>query len=377
MTSSLYIHIPFCLSKCGYCSFSSYAGLQSIHDRYLKAVKKELYETAIRRGGGPPLETVFFGGGTPTVMPVEEVTGLLVHAEKLFGIAPDAEISIEANPGTVDTRYLRRLVEAGFNRLSLGVQSLNDAELTVLGRCHTANQAIVTVKAARNAGVLNLSLDLMYGLPGQTLHDWSTTLEGALRLAPEHLSLYQLTVEEGTPLADRVDSGALTLPDEDTIVAMDELNIEFCARAELELYEISNFARPGFRCRHNINYWQNGEYLAAGAGAVSYLAGAREKRIGDPLQYCRCIETNRDPIIEHEKLNREASFRETVVMGLRMTEGVDRRRLEERFGLNPVTYYGAVLEKLLAAHLLELTSTHLRVTDRGRLYSNIVLAELV
>ncbi|MFV0439464.1 MAG: radical SAM family heme chaperone HemW [Desulfopila sp.] len=377
MSASLYIHIPFCLSKCDYCSFCSYPDLHALYPRYLQAMKTALRRTADRRDNRLPLTTIFFGGGTPTVLPAEELTGLLGLVKRCFPVSADAEISCEANPGTVDQRYLEQMVAAGFNRLSLGVQSLSDPELAGLGRCHTAQQARATIEGARAAGFTNLSLDLMYGLVGQTLQGWRTTLKTALLLAPDHLSLYQLTIEEGTPLAARAIARGLVLPDEETIVAMDRLNRVLCARSGLKLYEISNFAKPGWHCRHNLNYWQNGEYLAVGAGAVSYLAGVREKRSDDPEGYCRLLEAGGDGVVEREKLDREASFRETVVIGLRMAQGVHRATLQTRFGLDPATSYGPVLGRLQENGLVELTSTHLRLTTRGRRYANLVMAELV
>ncbi|SHO43020.1 radical SAM family heme chaperone HemW [Desulfopila aestuarii] len=377
MVSALYIHIPFCVSKCRYCSFSSFAGLNGLYDRYLLNVKKEMDQISAGCCKKMELQTVFLGGGTPTVLDPERLVNLLDHAEKLFGFAFDAEISVEANPGTVDGRALELLRQGGFDRLSLGVQSFSADELAMLGRCHSPMEADAAFKAARSAGFTNISLDLMYGLPGQTIESWRTTLITALTLEPEHLSMYQLTVEEGTPFGDLLASGKLELPDEDTVVAMDELNLELCGEAGLEMYEISNFSRPGYRCRHNINYWQNNEYHAAGAGAVSFSSGVREKRFDDPREYCRRVEAGDTVITEREELTLEASFRETVVMGLRMMDGVERECLVARFGLDPERYYGEVLEKLVAQQLVELTPTHLKVTPAGRLYSNIILAELV
>lgn len=377
MASALYLHIPFCHSKCHYCSFSSYPGLEELHARYVEALRTELRQIARATGVKEPLSTIFFGGGTPTVLPAEALVDLLVLCRDLFGCREAAEISFEANPGTIDRPKLEQLRQGGFNRLSLGVQSFAGAELAMLGRCHTADEAAQGFAAARAAGFANISLDLMYGLSGQTPQSWRHSLETALALSPEHLSLYQLTVEEGTPFADQLERGLLSLPDEEEVLAMDAVNEQLCAAAGLAIYEISNFSRPGCQCRHNVNYWLNNEYLAAGAGAVSYLDGVRERRVADPQKYCQLMETGGDVITEREQLDLESSFRETVIMGLRMMDGVEREYLRCRFGFDPQEYYGEVLESLIRQQLVELTPTHLRLAPGGRMLANTIMAELV
>lgn len=370
MATSLYLHLPFCLSKCGYCSFVSYAGKTSLYERYVSAVSLELARIAGHDQAREPLTTLFFGGGTPTVLGPTALIRLLSCIRRSFRVSAGAEISVEANPGTVDPEMLDRLRRAGFNRLSLGVQSFDDHELRRIGRGHDAASAVDAFRAARQAGFTNISLDLMYGLPGQSLGDWGCTLETALALAPEHLSLYQLTVDENSPLA-------AGLPDEETVVAMDACNQQLTAGAGLLAYEIANFARVGCQCRHNLNYWHNGPYLAAGAGAVSCVDGVRGQRLSDPERYCQLIEDGREVIVEYEQLDHEASFRETVIMGLRLTAGVSRQEMVRRFGLDPGRYYGEVVERLQRQGLVLLDEACLRVTERGRLLSNLILAELV
>jgi oxygen-independent coproporphyrinogen-3 oxidase len=377
MVSSLYLHIPFCHSKCHYCSFSSWPGLRHIHNRYVNAIKTELGHIAASGVNVSPLETIFFGGGTPTVLSADDLGSILLHCRELFSFTKDPEISTEVNPGTIDVHMLTELRKSGFNRVSFGVQSFVPAELQMLGRGHTAQEAVEAFGMARVAGFDNISLDLMYGLPEQNPFSWQTSLETALKLQPEHLSMYQLTIEEGTPFARKLEAGDIHIPDEDSILEMDELNIKQCHAAGLDLYEISNFARTGFRCLHNVNYWENNEYLAAGSGAVSCIQGKRQRRCDDPEEYCAKLENGTDCIIESEKLGLEESFRETVIMGLRMTEGVAKDRLLVRYGLDIVDYYGQTLQKLLREKLVELTSTHLRVTPAGRLVSNYILSELV
>ena len=378
--TALYLHIPFCLSKCHYCSFSSCAGGKELYAPYVAALISELRrlaETKSAIAGKQGLETLFVGGGTPTCLQSELLQGVIHSSLALFGAAPDAEVSVEANPGTVDARYLESLLEVGVNRLSLGVQSFDNRELELVGRVHNEKGACSAIKIARTVGFNNINLDLMYGLPGQTPASWRKSLERGLSFVPEHLSLYQLTIEPGTPFHTLLANNTLSLPAEEEIIQMDEITNELCSSAGLQLYETSNYAIEGSQCRHNINYWQNNDYLAAGASAVSCLQGLRERRIADPVEYIRRINRQESVVIEKECLSREDSFRETVIMGLRMVQGVSRTALHERYSLDLEAYYGATLEKLLDLGFLELTETHLRITSKGWPLSNQIMAELV
>ncbi len=374
--TSLYLHIPFCVKKCHYCSFSSCAGGEAIFGQYVAALKKELCELA-HKSNDRRLKSLFIGGGTPSVLPSSMLRDLLDHCRELFPPAEEAEITIEANPGTVDASSLSALMEAGVNRLSLGVQSFNDRELQVLGRIHDGFTARDAVKIAKNTGFTNINIDLMYGLPGQTVLSWHSSLLQAIALYPQHLSLYQLTVEEGTPLHQAVASGKITLPEEEAILRMDEVSASLCGDAGLQQYEISNFAIPGNECMHNINYWQNDEYLACGAAAVSCVAGVRQKRVSDPWEYIQRMNTGVSLYVESECLSAEASFRESVIMGLRMTKGVSLEQLYARYQIDLVAYYGSILKKLVDLQLVELTTTSLSLTAKGRPFANWIMAELV
>jgi len=374
--AGLYLHIPFCASKCPYCSFVSYSGLEQLMPRYVKAVQLELAMLA-RREEKILIETVFVGGGTPTILPPESLIALLDATGKNFTLAAEVEISLEANPGTVTRASLTRLRHAGFNRISLGIQSFNDAELAILGRRYRSGAARQAVMAARAAGFANLSIDLIYGLPGQTPETWRQTLQETVRLGPEHLSCYQLTIEDGTPFAEMVGQGSVGLPGEEDIERMDEMTVDLCRSSGLRHYEISNFARPGRECLHNLNYWRNGDYVAAGSGAVSCIEGRRQRRIEDPVAYCRLVENGSSPVVDEEKLAWDASFRETVVIGMRMMAGVSRGDLVARYGLEVRDYYGDLLDRLRDSGLVELSPTHLRLSDNGRRVANRVLAELV
>lgn len=374
--SSLYIHIPFCLSKCPYCAFVSHAGLDGLHQRYARALLREAEELA-RSHPALPLSTIFVGGGTPTILSGAALAAIITGCAELFGLEHDAEISVEANPRTIDATKLLLLRTSGVNRLSIGVQSFQDEELRRLGRLHSAKDAAHALRLVRDAGFSNISLDLMYGLPGQTPHSWRDTLERAISLAPDHLSLYELSIERGTPYSQQQELGLLQLPDDDAVAEMDLITAALCREAGLLHYEISNYARPGFECRHNINYWHNGPYLALGAGAVSCMDGCRRQMIHDPRRYCERVESGQSVIGEEECLEPAASFRETVVMGLRLLCGVSRANLQRRYGLDVAGYYEETLTRLVDQGMVELTAHHLRLTARGRMFANQVMAELV
>ncbi len=374
--SSLYLHIPFCQRKCLYCAFSSFAARSDLYSPYVAAMKKEL--TALASIANPgPLESLFVGGGTPTVLPPEVLTGLIEHSLVLFPASGSVEITVEINPGTVDAAYLRSLLAAGVNRISLGVQSFIDRELVSLGRIHSAQQACDAVQWLKKTGFTNFSLDLMFGLPGQTVVSWRDSLEQALALEPQHLSLYQLMIEEGTPFSEDLANKRLELPKEQEILLMDEVTEELCLQAGLRQYETANYAREGCQCFHNLNYWRNGEYLACGASAVSCMAGKREKRIAEPWQYIERVNRGASVVVESESLTVEEGFRESVVIGLRMVEGVSVSQLKARYSFDIKEYYGKILEKLIDWQLVELTESHLRLTTRGRSLANVVMAELV
>lgn len=374
--ASLYIHIPFCLGKCEYCSFNSYPGMEALFPRYAAAVKKEIVHHFFSGRTGA-LDTIFFGGGTPSILPGYQIDDILSCCREYFGFEDEIEISLEANPKTIDFMKLLQLRQAGVNRLSIGVQSFIDAELDRLGRLHSAQNSQDCARDAIGAGFTDISLDLMYGMPGQTPEQWRWNLECALALEPTHLSLYQLSIEEGTPLAAGYERGEIALPAEEEILTMDELSVDLCRRKGLEQYEISNYARAGHECRHNLNYWHNLDYIAAGAGAVGCYQGQRTRNISDPEAYCRAVEDGGSFLAESEKLSREASFRESVVMGLRMVKGVSYPALFERYNIRLRDYYGNILTPLLTDGLVEFTDTHFRLTQKGRMLANRVMAELV
>ena len=380
-TLGLYLHVPFCLKKCPYCSFYSLAGRTDLHHRYAQAISTQLLSfTEEYRDQQRPLTSIFFGGGTPTLLPPETLSRLLAECLAQFPCVDGAEISIEVNPATVDAAGLHVLRRAGFNRLSIGVQSLNDVELRQLGRPHTVADAVQTVQMACAAGFDNINLDLMYGLPGQNLHAWQDTLDHAVELQPEHLSIYELTIEPDTPFAQQQEQGRFFLPDEDTVLLMLEKTQQALKQAGFDRYEISNYAKPRYQCRHNINYWQNGEYIGLGAGAVAFLNGTRYTAIADADQFCErleCLSNGQDVWAEKEQLDREAAFRETVITGLRMIAGVSLVELTDRFDMKAEIYYSETLHRVIRQGLLHIVQDRLQLTPQGMLLANTVMAELV
>lgn len=377
--TALYIHIPFCKSKCHYCAFNSYADKEGLFLPYLSALKKELQSTAENLSvyDRKPLQTIFFGGGTPTVLPSDGLVEVLAFCADLFGIADGAEISTEANPETVDFAYLQALRGGGFNRISFGVQSLADADLQNLGRPHRAAKAVNVINAARQAGFENLNFDLMSGLEGQTLSQWKNVLQKALELSPNHLSVYSLTPEPGTPLYEKYIEDEVRLPEDELSLEMDYITKDLCDKTGLVQYETSNYAKHGYKCSHNVNYWQNNSYLAAGAGAVSYIHGRREKRVDSPELYIQSVNAGSVTMVESEQLDSETSFRETVIVGLRMIRGVSLSRLKKRYDIDLENYYGKTLTRLTSQGLTEIVDDHLRLTAQGRPLTNKVLEELV
>ena len=375
----IYIHVPFCVRKCSYCSFYSVPGGSKWFNQYVAAVRRQIQEQARTSWCREHwAESVFFGGGTPTVLEPEQLVLLLRECRQLSGRHLfDTEISIEVNPATIDYEGLVLLRQGGFNRVSIGIQSLNDRELERLGRVHTAEEARQTVSMAREAGFDNLSLDLMYGLPGQDLDSWTQTLDKALTLAPDHLAIYELTLEEGTSFFDRAGQGDLDLPDEEEVLAMLGQTGLALKEVSLQRYEISNYARPGFECLHNVNYWNNGSYLGFGPSAVSYSSRRRMTTLADMEQFCLKVQKGESVIEEIEELNREQRFRETVVMGLRMTSGVSVGELQQRFGINLTSYYGETLNLLVKQGLVEMAKGRLHLTEQGMLLANTVMSELV
>ncbi|MCX6344084.1 MAG: radical SAM family heme chaperone HemW [Armatimonadetes bacterium] len=370
-----YVHIPFCISKCHYCEFNSYPGLDPIFGQYVQALIAEIQNTP--GDTFDALDTVYFGGGTPTILPANYLMDALAALRRIFGIAQNAEITIEANPGAIDEPKLSQLRSGGFNRLSIGVQSFDDELLKSIGRAHTAQQAIDAYQAARQAGFANIGIDLIFALPGQTLENWKSTLSEAIELRPEHISLYELSIEEGTRFSELCQQGKLNLPDEDLQLEMYELVISTLTKAGFEHYEVSNFAQPGFRSRHNQVYWRNKPYYGFGAGATSYLDGVRARRVADPKLYITKICSESDPYEFSEHLTGRAMLAETIIQGLRMLDGIDTKEIDSDYCTDIALEFEQEIAKLIQRGLLEEIDGKFKVTHQGLLLMNDVAAEFV
>lgn len=384
----LYLHIPFCRQKCFYCDFVSYAGRSEWMRPYVETLRKEIKERGcLLSAGEEPWQaaSVYFGGGTPTALPAADLAGLVSLVKKSFRLAEGAEITIEANPGTVNREYLARLREAGANRLSFGVQSFDDRLLKNIGRIHTAGQAYYALDWAREAGFDNISIDLMYGLPGQRLEDLKASVEATLAVTPpiSHISVYGLTIEEGTPFqqmqcAGRF-TGDLTLPNEDEAGDMyDYLTAELPRRGYAR-YEISNYALPGRESRHNLGYWQDTPYLGLGAGAHSYGPWDVGGEYG-----CRFSGTGRlEPYIlgrdevRYDVLSREESMEEFCFLALRTAAGISREKFRQKYAAGLEEIFGGVMGKLEAQGLLSADDEGIRLTKRGMQYGNAVFREFL
>jgi len=376
---SLYVHVPFCRSKCAYCDFNSYARQERLIPAYVDALLCEATLWA-EPGAAGRIETLYFGGGTPSLLPIAQTERLNDGLRQHFDVAADAEVTTEANPESADAAYLVALRRLGVNRLSLGVQSFDDVELRFLGRIHDAARAEEAYRAARNAGFDSVSIDLIFGLPDQGVAQWRRTLDRAIALGPDHLSLYALTVEGGTPLARRIARGRCAEPDPDVQADMYTSSSERLAGAGYEQYEISNWARPGHRCRHNLTYWRGEPYLGLGAGAHSYVGGyrlANERRPQRYIEFVRASDSTRPlvpakrPYVESVELpDAEREMSDAVILGLRLTEGVSMAALGRRFGIDPAERYGREIGELEALGLLESIDGRIRLTERGRLLGN-------
>ena len=378
----LYLHLPFCRSKCAYCDFASWAGQEALMPAYAEALIQEAeHEAALL--SERTVDTVFLGGGTPSVFPPELLCSMLRRVLSLFPLAKDAEFTSEANPGTLTEAWLEAAVSCGVNRISLGMQAFQPELLRMLGRIHTFEQVEQSVRLVRSAGIANLNLDLMFGLPGQTRAQWLETLEAALSLHPQHLSCYGLIPEEGTRLAAQLEHGELTLPDEDEERAMYDDCLRLLKAHGFAQYEISNFALPGKACRHNLGYWRQVPYLGLGASAASMLSGQGDvfclrstnpRTISEYLEMVRSEAWSRR---ETEPVSRTEARFETLMLGLRTTTGVAEADFAALHGVSLEACYGEKLRSLEKRRLLEHADGRWFLTRRGMDIQNSILVELM
>ncbi len=382
---SIYLHVPFCTSKCTYCAFNTYIHLESLIEPFVAALIEEIGVVG-RNNPGHPVGTIFFGGGTPSLLSPAQIEMILTAIRTAFVLQPDAEISLEANPNDLDYHYLAALRRAGINRLSIGMQSAIHSELTLYARRHDNAGLIRAVKAARDAGFDNLNLDLMYGAPLQTLESWETSLRQMLALQPDHISLYALGLEDGTPMKEWVENGRLPTPDDDLAADMYELATAMLGDAGYEQYEISNWSKPGRACQHNLQYWVNLPYVGLGPGAHGFAGGVRYANLLSPQRYIAAMKASEGayefpytPAVETGAVvDHDTEISETLMMTLRLTQrGVRREEFQERFGTDLLDLHGATIDRFATLGLLDVNAERVRLTERGRLLSNIVFRELI
>lgn len=371
----LYIHVPFCTAKCGYCDFYSIVpdagrALDPLVDR----LRREL-ELRVGRSSPRP-ETVFVGGGTPTVLPVPSLAALLVAASTAAA-HPPVEFTVEANPESLDAAKAELLAASGVDRVSIGAQSFQADELRFLERIHTVRQTETAVETARRAGIGRINLDLIFGIPGQTRASWRDSLRRAVDLGVEHVACYGLTYEPGTRLTGRLRRGAVQRCDEDLEADLYAAAIDALAEAGFEQYEISNFARPGGRCRHNLVYWQGGSYIGVGPSAAGYLDGVRYRNVADVDRYVRMIDELGHAAVETERVTGITLAGETAMLGLRLIEGIDVAAFLSRTGLDPLTAFARTLEACAHQGLLDVSASRIALSRRGLLVADTILVDML
>lgn len=373
MTSGVYLHIPFCRSRCSYCDFATdvYKNAEIV-ESYVTALTKEIENFSHSNAAA---DTIYFGGGTPSLLTAAQLEKILDAIRQKFSVTETAEITMEMNPKSVTLETLKAYKNLGVNRASFGAQTFDDAELKRLGRRHTALDVRETIELLRRADFRNVSFDLIAGLPGQTIADWERNLDEALKLKPEHLSLYLLEIHEATPLAEQIRSGRQPLPDEDAAAAMYELMLEKIAANNYRQYEISNFAAPGCESVHNSKYWRLAPVFGFGCSAHSFDgATLRYSNERDTAHYVSLMETSGSAIVNRETIDAAS---ESVFLGLRLTEGIDLPVYEKRFGIDLIERYAEDLRGLEELNLIEITKNNLKLTARGFLFSNEVFAAFV
>jgi oxygen-independent coproporphyrinogen-3 oxidase len=402
---SLYLHIPFCRHRCAYCDFNTYAGMESLIGDYTRALCREIKQAAERFPPHAGVHTLFFGGGTPSLLPLSDLGQILSAVRTGFSLTHDVEITLEANPGTVSLAYLRGLRALGVNRLSMGMQSADPGDLRILEREHDFFDVVNAVKWARLAGFENLNLDLIFGLPYQTLESWQHTLNLAVGLNPDHLSVYNLILEHGTPMNAWVARGLLNEPDDDVAATMYAWAMEYLPKAGYAHYEISNWARRDadgqvMACRHNLQYWYNLPYLGLGAGAHGFAGGVRTANVRAPGAYIeRCLREKASLRLQEKRgggaegkrkfprtaatvnvtaIDRSTEMQETMMVGLRLVEaGVSGETFERRFGEKIEVVFEKELKELIGNGLLEWVDGHVRLTERGKWVGNQVFMQFV
>jgi oxygen-independent coproporphyrinogen-3 oxidase len=370
----LYLHIPFCRQRCDFCAFYLEIHREGRAEDFVRSLIHEIGLSAQQHvAAGRFIQSVYIGGGTPTVLASTQLIAVLSEIRMQFTLASDCEITIEAHPSTISEENLLQLLQAGITRISFGAESMEDGDLARIGRPGAVHETVKAVTQARTAGFTNINLDLMYGLPGQNLESWQRTLANCLALAPTHLSCYSLTVEDNTKLASDIQRQRSPAPDEGLQIEMDEAAQRILVEAGYERYEVSNYAKPGYACRHNLLYWINGEYLGLGPSAQSYLDGTRFGNVADLAAYGRSLAASLLPIEDRTRLSEKEQLRDAVIFGLRMTRGIPSYDLHQH-----AANYGheTVTAQLLAQQLIEEDGERSRLSTRGRLQADTIAGQL-
>jgi oxygen-independent coproporphyrinogen-3 oxidase len=390
-TDFLYIHIPFCIRKCIYCDFFSVLYDESVAKTYIDALCQELY---LKKDFSTTLKSIYIGGGTPSLLPSDCFRQLFNCLRNNFNSSSSAEITVEANPGTINESKINTMLSLGVNRLSIGIQSFNNDELKTLGRIHSSEDASRSIEIIKKEGINNFSVDLMYGIPGQTMDSWHNSISTAVGLSPTHISAYELTPEENTPLYKLIQSHKIDMPDEELILEMYNHAIDYFASCGYEHYEISNFALPGFKCMHNLNYWDRGEYIGVGAGAHSFINGRRSNNTKDITRYVEDLNNGIIPEIESAKPTSAEALKEFIFLGLRKTEGININELPPFIPPLPrgdihtsiphltrgdIVGYNSLLnasKELIDEGYLEINRGYLALTRKGIVISNTIIVRL-
>lgn len=379
--AGIYVHIPFCQRKCEYCDFHSivvndHSQFLEVVDSYLCALKQEAHWYA-HWTESYQFTTLYVGGGTPSLVPAEQLAELIAFLKALYQLPPEAEVTCEANPKTLSAAGLAVMREAGVNRISLGAQAFQDPLLRALGRVHCSADIYASVEALHRAGMANYNLDLMFGLPGQTLADWQETLERACRLNPPHLSCYSLIIEEDTPFYRAFHQGLLDLPGEDLEADMFQLTQDYLTGMGYHHYEVSNFAKPGFECAHNLHYWLNRPYVGLGSGASGKVGAKRYTNAADVQGYIASWSRN-EPLLAHEEMmDKDLAMDETLICGLRLLDGVSEADFQTRFGRSLSDVYTEQIRRLEESGLVQYQAGRLKVTRRGLFLGNVVYREFL
>ena len=374
MASSVYIHIPFCATKCYYCAFNTYTFHKEEAKAYLTALRTEM---ELYGSETDPLQTVFIGGGTPSILSTDALKRLFADIHTHFQLTPNAEITVECNPGTVDSKKLSVMRDNGVNRLSFGLQAMQDETLKQLGRIHSVAEFLESYRLAREGGFENINIDLIFALPDQTMETWHHTLNEVISLEPDHISAYNLVMEEETPFYEWWQAGELHLPAEDTEADMFQYTIDTLTTHGYDHYEICNFAKPSHFARHNLVYWNNQPCIGLGAGACGYVNGVRYTNIRGIAPYISKLSQHNKPIANTERMTGHAEKAETLMLALRKREGISIEAYRERFSEEIEVGFGDILKKWIDLQLLEQTATHLCLTSRGLFLANEVFVELM